>query len=90
MIQLITIIKVLLHLVTIPLFISWFYFLYYMAFKDFKIGLLFFVANIVIGYVIIFTNKALSSYQMRLIAYAACENENEKAEVKKALKNANF
>lgn len=88
MLQLIMVIKGLLYLIAIPLYFTWFYFIYYMVFKDFKIGLMFFVANIVAGYILLFINKLLSSYQVRLIAYAGCETEEEKAEVKKALKDA--
>ncbi|MGI3002699.1 hypothetical protein [Klebsiella pneumoniae] len=90
MIQLIMIIKGLLHIIAIPLYFSWFYFIYYMVFKDFKIGLMLFVANIVVGYLILFINKWLSSYQMRLIAYEGCETEEEKAEVRKVIKDANL
>ncbi|MDM1715567.1 hypothetical protein [Thiopseudomonas alkaliphila] len=90
MIQLIMIIKGLLHIIAIPLYFTWFYFIYYMIFKDFKTGLMFFIANIVVGYLILFINKGLSSYQIRLIAYQGCETEEEKAEVRKALKDANL
>lgn len=88
MLQLVMIIKGLLYLIAIPLYFTWFYFIYYMIFKDFKIGLMFFVANIVAGYVLLLINKLLSSYQMRLMVYAGCETEEEKSEVKKALKDA--
>jgi len=82
------IIKFLLYLIAIPLYFTWFYFIYYMVFKGFKIGLMLFIANIVAGYILLFINKLLSSYQTRLMVYASCETEEEKAEVKTALKDA--
>ncbi|MBV1870867.1 MAG: hypothetical protein KUG76_08150 [Gammaproteobacteria bacterium] len=88
MIQLIMIIKGFLHIIAIPLYFSWFYFIYYMIFKEFKVGLTLFVANIVIGYVILFINKGLSSYQIRLMACAGCEVEGGGSSSKNVLKDA--
>lgn len=87
MLKLVMIAKVLLYLIAMPLYVTWFYFIYYMIFKDFTIGLILFVANIVAGYIILFINNFLSSYRMRLMLYAGCETEEEKAEIRKMLKD---
>ena len=77
MFHLITLIKVLLHLIAIPLYFAWFYFLYYMFFKDLKVGAMLFVGNIVIGYIMLFAIRALTSYQMKLVVNAECPPHDE-------------
>ncbi len=77
MFHLITLIKVLLHLIAIPLYFAWFYFLYYMFFKDLKVGAMLFVGNIVIGYIMLFAIRALNSYQMKLFVDAEGKRHGE-------------
>ncbi len=78
MFYLITLLKGLLYLIAIPLYFSWFYFIYYMIFKDLKIGAIFFVANIVIGYIITFIIRYLTSCQLKAAAKMVQISENQK------------
>lgn len=72
--------KGVLTLLAIPLYLAWFYFIYYMIFVNFKLGAILFGSTVVLGYVLSFINRALDSYLLRLIASSCCETEEEKEE----------
>lgn len=68
MIRLIMLAQIAIHVIAIPMYFVWFYLIYYMIFKDFKVGAVLFGACIAFGYVLLFVKKMLSSYQLRLYA----------------------
>lgn len=83
-IKIVMLVKGVLTLLAIPLYLAWFYFIYYMIFVDFKAGAMLFGLVVVLGYVLSFINKALSSYLIRLIA-SSCDVEEEREDEARVL-----
>jgi len=86
MAQFLTFFIAILRIVSFPLYLSWFYFLYYMFFQDFKVGGSLFLGNIVLGYILLAINKNLSALLQRTVLLDACDSESEKSEMRKMFK----